>query len=232
MRKIRKRCACGCGGITKPGNVYIYQHHAFGNTNRKGAKHSAGARRKISLARKGKKLSEEHKKKISLAGMGKKHSEETKRKISLAHQGKKFSAESKRKMSLAKQNQSKETKLKISLSKLRRNPNEKYCNIWRDIEYRNDLRKDYCENVECKKRSKRFCNHHINLDKKCCHPENIMTLCNSCHASLHLRLLRQENGIATAIPKDFIVINRPDHVSYIHKESREIIMINRKKEEG
>lgn len=34
--KIRRRCKCGCGRITNPGNKYIYGHHFFGNTYRKG----------------------------------------------------------------------------------------------------------------------------------------------------------------------------------------------------
>ena len=31
MRKIRRKCKCGCGGITNPGRKYIWEHHSFGN---------------------------------------------------------------------------------------------------------------------------------------------------------------------------------------------------------
>lgn len=66
--KIRRRCACGCGGVTGIGKKYIYAHN-----------------------RRGKKLSEETKEKMSLSAMGNtrslgnKHSKETRLKISLGN---------------------------------------------------------------------------------------------------------------------------------------------------
>lgn len=57
-----------------------------------------------------------------------------------------------------------------------------------------------------------------------------MTMCVSCHATLHLLLLHRKNGKPTADPKDYIIINRPDHVSYIHKKTHKIIKIKRKQE--
>lgn len=32
--KIKRRCMCGCGSTTKPGNKYIHGHNTVGNTHR------------------------------------------------------------------------------------------------------------------------------------------------------------------------------------------------------
>lgn len=166
--------------------------------NRLGCKHSKESKKVMSLAKQN--MSEETKRKISLAGMGNKNM------LGFKH--------------------SDETKIKISLSKLQQcDLNYEYCDAWRDRSFSNDLRKNYCENINCEDKSKKLNNHHINLNKKDCRPVNIMTLCVSCHKSLHLYLLRQKNGRPTASPKDYIIINRSDHVSYIHKKSRTIIKI-------
>lgn len=135
------------------------------------------------------------------------------------------SKEAKLKMSLAKMGntnasgkKSEEHILNSSLGNLKLHPNDEYCDIWRDKEYKKDIRKNYCENANCKGKSKKLDNHHIYLDKKRCSPDDVMTLCASCHKSLHLLLLCQRNHIPTANSKDYIIINRPDHVSYINKE--------------
>lgn len=77
-----------------------------------------------------------------------------------------------------------------------------------------------------KKDYKKLDNHHIYLDKKRCAPIDIMTLCVSCHRILHIKL--QRGTTKAANPKDYIIINRLDHVSYIHKKSRTIIKIKRR----
>ena len=127
---------------------------------------------------------------------------------------------------------SNKTKLKISISKMgntnaiKYDPNDPYCDIWKDGEYRKDLRKDYCENINCKDNYKQLANHHIDLDKKNCHPNNIMTLCHSCHMILHRKL--QNGNHIVMNPKDFLVINRLDHVSYINKKTRSIVRLHRR----
>lgn len=212
MRKIRRKCKCGCREITNFGKKYVWHHYWVG-----------------------KKLSEETKRKISLSNMGKtpmlgkKHSEKTKKKITFA--AKNISKETREKMSKSGKGRqfSKEHKRKLSLALIKYNPNYPYCDIWKDKEYIKDLRKDYCENVNCKRNYKRLHNHHIYLDKKRCAPNEIMTLCAGCHTFLHNKLSkRNKNLLPTAMPQDYIIINRPDHISYIHKASREIIKIKRR----
>lgn len=217
-KKIRRRCKCGCGKVASPGRQYIHNHHRIDK------KHSKKTKKKMSLSAKnninslGCKRSKETKLKMSLAQQNR--SEEHKLKISLRNIGNIYGRGNKGKK------RSKETKLQISLAQIKYDPNYQYCDIWKDKEYKNDLRKNYCENANCKNKSKRFVNHHIHLDKKRCAPNEVMTLCDSCHAILH-RLLEIKYHIPVN-PKDYIIINRPDHISYINKETRKIVKITRK----
>lgn len=119
---------------------------------------------------------------------------------------------------------SKETKLKMSLSHLKCNPNRQYCDAWYDKEYRDDLRKDYCENRDCEGGCKRLGDHHINLNKKDCHPSNIMTLCTSCHSTLHQRLGQGENH------KHYSIVIRAKRIIYIHKGIKKTIHLRLRKE--
>lgn len=182
-KKIRRRCKCGCKGITNYGKRYINGHANLDGTYRLGHKHSDKTKKKMSLSRMGNTNSKGYK-------------------------------------------QTKEAKLKISLARLKCNPDSPYCDAWKDREYRKDLRKNYCESANCKNNFKKLNNHHINLNKKDCRPINIMTLCNSCHIVLH-RMLQKNRRIA-ANPKDYIIISRLDHISYIHKQSKEMLMVKRK----
>lgn len=186
--KIRRRCKCGCGKITKPGNKYIPGHHSIGNTYGK--------------KNKNKNPSKKSRTKMSLSAMGNTNAK--------GNKGKRHS---------------KETILKRSISRMKCHPNYPYCDIWKDEEYKKDLRKDYCENIDCEENYKRLNNHHVDLDKKNCHPFNIVTLCNSCHSILHHKL---RNGRRiSAKPKDFLIINRLDHITYINKKTRNRITIRR-----
>lgn len=91
------------------------------------------------------------------------------------------------------------TKKKISEARIKsgvalgdKNPNWKggistapYCFIWSDNEYKDSIkeRDTYkCRGIDCRKNSKRLCLHHIDYDKKNCHPDNLITLCVSCNS--------------------------------------------------
>lgn len=122
---------------------------------------------------------------------------------------------------------SEEHKFKIGLSQLKFHSEDEYCEAWRDRGYRKDIRKDYCESVDCKCIYKRLDNHHINLNKKDCRPVNVMTLCCPCHSSFHHKLKEIENK-RIVHPKNFLIINRNDHISYIHKQTKRRIKIERR----
>ena len=62
---------------------------------------------------------------------------------------------------------------------------EPYCEIWTDKDYKESIkeRDNYmCQNPTCWRITKKLTIHHINYDKKNCHPWNLITLCNSCNA--------------------------------------------------
>ena len=64
---------------------------------------------------------------------------------------------------------------------------EPYCDVWRDKEYKRDIRNrdgNMCLNPYCS--AINSCNlviHHIDYDKKNCRPDNLITICNSCNSS-------------------------------------------------
>ena len=150
---------------------------------------------------------------------GKHPTKETKRKLSLAKIGNTNGGGNKGKK------RSKETVLKVSLSNLKCNPDYKYCDEWKDRQYRKDLRKNYCECADCKGNYKKLEDHHINLNKKDCRPFNIMTLCPRCHTTLHREL---ELGIKKAINhKDYLTIIRQNRITYFHKKTRMKIILKR-----
>ena len=80
-----KYCKCGCGGIPKPGNDYIYGH------NRRGVILSDVTKKKMSVAKMGREVSGVTKEKISESQMGNKnrlghkHSDATKKNMAIAH---------------------------------------------------------------------------------------------------------------------------------------------------
>ena len=174
-RKIRRICLCGCGEITKPGNKYINGH------SRRGVKLSAETKKKIGLIHLGKMISEETKLRISIARKGQpglKPSVETRRKMSLAQIGKK---------------RSEETKLKIAIGLIKCR-SDGYCDAWSDIEYKEECRKDICNDCgmtveeSLEKWNRVLDLHHKDGNKKNCHPDNFDTLCCSCHAYADLTL--------------------------------------------
>jgi len=206
-----------------------------------GRNHSEETKKKLSLVNIGKKLSKETKKKISLANIGKEvsnetrkklsflaknRSEETREKISKGNKGKKYTEAAKLKMSLAALNRSEEAKLKASISRMKCRT-DGYCDVWSDEDYKNDCRKDYCENVDCENNSRRLNLHHVDLDPMNCHPDNFLTLCASCHARLHTWLYNINNR-KSASQENFMFLIEKNRIIYIHRETRkEIVIIKR-----
>jgi len=61
---------------------------------------------------------------------------------------------------------------------------EPYCDVWADKAYKDSIKdRDgrICQNPNCWKINGRLTIHHIDYDKKNCHPWNLITLCNSCN---------------------------------------------------
>lgn len=62
---------------------------------------------------------------------------------------------------------------------------EPYCEIWGDQEYKSDIRGrdgNRCLNPYCYGGDVILSIHHINYDKKDCHPSNLITVCRSCNS--------------------------------------------------
>ena len=64
---------------------------------------------------------------------------------------------------------------------------DEYCSVWKDLEYKQDIRDrdgNKCQNPDCWHTADHLpLNiHHINYDKKNCHPWNLITLCFSCNS--------------------------------------------------
>ena len=62
---------------------------------------------------------------------------------------------------------------------------EPYCPIWSDKGYKADIKNrdnNVCQNPYCFKTDSKLHIHHIDYDKKNCHPFNLITLCGSCNS--------------------------------------------------
>jgi len=62
---------------------------------------------------------------------------------------------------------------------------EPYCNVWKDKQFKTDIKKRdnfTCQNSDCRGISERLAVHHIDYNKKNCHPDNLITVCASCNA--------------------------------------------------
>ena len=60
-----------------------------------------------------------------------------------------------------------------------------YCSLWSDKGYKIDIRErdnNICQNPYCYKNDKMLSIHHIDYDKKNCHPSNLITVCRSCNS--------------------------------------------------
>ena len=128
-------------------------------------------------------FTKQHKERLAKAQTGKKYSKESREKMSKSHLGH---------IPWNKgipMDEDLKTKISITKTKCRIN-NNGYCDQWFDFEYREDCRKKYCEKCKINEVRKigsdgrNYTNlhlHHEDFDKKNCHPDNLITLCNSCH---------------------------------------------------
>lgn len=149
---------------------------------------SCGCKRKdlISKKLKGQKRTEEQKKNYSKAAKLKKHTKESRQKIREANIGKRYSEETNKKKGAKGKNH---PYFGVSLHGMK-NPN------WQggisNNPYSLDFNKEFkqfilerdnyiCQDPRCIGKSKRLCCHHIDYDKNNNNPENLISLCNSCH---------------------------------------------------
>jgi len=62
---------------------------------------------------------------------------------------------------------------------------DSYCPVWLDKEYKETIKERdgyQCLNPDCGKNSDRLFLHHIDYNKKNCHPFNLITVCASCNS--------------------------------------------------
>ena len=60
-----------------------------------------------------------------------------------------------------------------------------YCPVWSDKGYKADIKErdgNICQNPYCFKTDNKLVIHHIDYDKKNCHPNNLITVCNTCNS--------------------------------------------------
>lgn len=64
---------------------------------------------------------------------------------------------------------------------------EEYCAVWKDQEYKQDIRErdgNKCLNPYCNSKNPNDLTiHHIDYNKKNCHPNNLITVCRSCNSA-------------------------------------------------
>lgn len=177
-RKMRERVPWNKGKI----NIYSKETIQKMSERRKGKKHSEETKLKMSEDRKGHIVSQETRNKITGENnsfYGKHHTEETKRKISETKKGKKLKLTD-------------EQHLNRSLSR-----SKEKSHFWRggisfepySIDWTNTLKRSIkerdkytCQVCSAIQDDTIFYIHHVDYNKKNCNPNNLITLCNSCHS--------------------------------------------------
>jgi len=139
-----------------------------------------GVKNKISKSLTGRIQSEKTKLKRIESRSWYKHSEETKKKIGKSNKGNK-------RPDLINYNET----VKPIIQCGKNNPNwkggitkVKYCKGW--VVLSKELRETdnhKCQNPQCKTADQRSTTHHIDYNKKNCHPNNLITLCNTCNVT-------------------------------------------------
>lgn len=150
----------------------------------KGKKHTKKAKQKMSLSWKGRirpKFSKKWRDNMSKARTGKKLSKEIKLKIGKGNKGKQVSKVTREKMS------------KVHKLRVEKGLNnfwkggisfEPYSKDWTLSLKRSIRERDgyICRVCGKKQKNKLFDVHHIDYNKKNCNPDNLITLCHSCHS--------------------------------------------------
>jgi len=81
---------------------------------------------------------------------------------------------------------------------------EPYCEVWKDKEFKLDIKErddNKCNNPDCWCTTDKLAIHHIDYDKKNCHPDNLITLCVSCNGranknrELHEKFYKAINSV-------------------------------------
>lgn len=155
-------------------------------------KKSSNGRKGILSLLKGKRLSEEHKRKISITMIGRKRPKEFCERLREVNLGKKHSDETKKKLSELQKglHRNRDTEFKKGQTVGSKNYNwrggksfEKYSINWTKTLKRSIRERDNftCQKCGKEQKNKLFSVHHIDYNKKNCNPENLITLCRSCH---------------------------------------------------
>ena len=182
-------CKCGCGkDVLKEKNIYINGH----NKPFLGKRISKIHKEKIKKALTGRRLSKEHRSNLSKSH--KDPSLEVRKKISIGT-----------KRGLINKGYTPDVISKLTKEAMKNfsgenSPHwkggiayEPYCQLWGDIEYKNDLKNrdnHQCQNPYCgitrmlslKVYSQDLHLHHINYTKKDCNPKNILSVCCRCNS--------------------------------------------------
>lgn len=182
------KCKCGCGKFVMPGKIWIVGHnmksHCCPNNGKKQTDEHVQKRKRF-----GRKFSGEERRKMSEKARAR--SPELVKKfveqMACVNRGKKRPEHSK----LLTGKKRPEHSLAMS------GPNhplwkggisaEPYCDVWLDEEYKESIRErdnHECQNPDCSGviYNEKLSVHHIDYNKKHCHPDNLITLCRGCNS--------------------------------------------------
>lgn len=169
-----------------------------------GKKHSKETIKKMSISSSGENCLPETRKKMSIANSGKnnpfygkKHSKKNKEKMSIANLGKKVSEKTRKKLSILNLGAK-------SPQWLGGKSFEPYTVDWtRTLKISIRERDGYiCQICGIQQGDKAHHIHHIDYNKTNCNPQNLITLCSSCHAKTNKNRDYWENQLSTS--KKFI----------------------------
>lgn len=193
-------CKCGCGQEVRKENKYVHGHNFKGKKRPDMSKRLTGDNNPAKRPEVRKKLSGENnpnfgsKKRPWLEGDNHPmRKDENKLKLSIKLRGRKnyWMYGDKNPMAKKKNCEKVSRRMKHTQSGGGNNnwkggiSTAPYCEQWSDKEYKESIkdRDGYkCLNPACNKKYNKLCIHHINYNKKNCHPLNLITVCVSCNA--------------------------------------------------